>query len=138
MSSNNFNDFNDFMAKMFGDLNLPKNDAPHDCEEIKKLDKMLTDANIPHYFGPNFMGGYQVVYYGNNERPVSKPGCMSGPGVGAVCSAIETPISIGYSDDKIEISGLLTEEEASIKGVKGYLTAEDVLERILKHWQSIQ
>ena len=58
-----------------------------------------------------------------------------GPGVGAICSAIETPFSYGHENDRIEISGLLTEEEyRNGDSVQGNLTAEDVFERIKKHW----
>lgn len=55
----------------------------------------------------------------------------------AICSAIETPFSYGHENDRIEIMGLLTEEEeANFDSVTGNLTAEDVFERIKAHWDT--
>ena len=104
------------------------------CEEIVKLDRMLTEAEIPHDFIPK-PGGYQLVYYGKAGRPVPPEGKKYGAGVGAICSAIEVPGSYGYDNDRIEIKGLLTSEESRIDRVKGDLTAEDVFARIKKHWE---
>ena len=104
-------------------------------EEIRKLDHLLMEAGIPHEFHPQPLGGYQITYYGTKGRPEGSSGFI-GAGVGAVCSAIETPFSYGHENDRIEISGLMTAEECRAVGdsVLGDLTAEDVFARILKHW----
>ena len=104
--------------------------------EIHKLHDMLTEAGIEHEFRdrtPDFnherfkkLGinwGWQViVYYPDGERMIS---------------AIEGYGTYGYggwlddsNDDLIEIMGLLTPEEQEYDSVVGYLTAEDVFQRI--------
>ena len=111
--------------------NRPK----REYNEIKKLDKLLTEANIPHYFlAEDDENSYQLVYYGPNGRPMPKPGESFGIGIGAVCSAIQNAGSFGNEKDLIEICGLLTDEELEENSVKGYLTAEDVFNRIKEHW----
>lgn len=52
-----------------------------------------------------------------------------------VCSAIEHDGSYGRNDDLIEIMGLLTDEEEEYDSVCGYLSAQNVYERIMKHYQ---
>ena len=42
----------------------------------------------------------------------------------------------GEEDDLLEIMGLLTEEEEKIDDVTGYLTAEDVFNRIVKYFKN--
>lgn len=93
-----------------------------DCTEIFKLHNMLTAAKIPHTFLSGIHGGYQVYYPFYKRR---KP----------VCSAILHAHSYGAFVGKIEIMGLLTEEEANESPVLGYLTADDVFKRIEKHWK---
>ena len=113
--------------------NRPK----REFNEIKKLDKLLTDANIPHEFEEDeILGGGQLVYYGPKGKPTPEPGTYMGAGIGAVCSAIENGGSYGNEEDLIEISGLLTDEEYEENSVKGYLTADDVFKRIKAHWES--
>ena len=123
-------DYSDFFAALMG----MRNSDDGKYEEIRKLDHLLLEANIPHEFMSHMTGGFQIAYYGTKGKPKAEPGVFSGPGVGAVCSAIETPFSYGHENDRIEISGLLTEEEYESDSVKGDLTAEDVFERIRKHW----
>lgn len=53
-----------------------------------------------------------------------------------VCSVIEHDGSYGKHVDKLELYGLLTEEERSYDEVKGYLTAEDVFARIANHYNA--
>ncbi len=106
-------------------------------DEIKKLDDLLNQANIPHDFHP-FMGGFQVTYYGKKGKPEAEPGTILGPGFGAICSAVEHSFSYGHENDTIEISGLMTKEEYESTGdsVLGNLSAEDVFTRIKKHWET--
>lgn len=86
-------------------------------QEILKLDKMLTEANIPHTLDRLFDGW--ILCYPNFEN--------------RVMDAIEHNGSYGNLCDKLEIMGLLTPEENS-DDVLGFLTAEDVFERIRKHY----
>lgn len=87
--------------------------------EILLLEADLYRANIPHTFQP-YMGGWRIAYP-NDEK--------------TVCSAIEHNGSYGREDDKIAIMGLLTEEESQYGSATGHLTAEDVFNRIKKHYE---
>ena len=86
--------------------------------EILVLEVKLYEAKIPHTFQP-YMGGWRIAYP-NDEK--------------TVCSAIEHNGSYGREADKIEIMGLMTEEENECDGVVGWLTAEEVFNRIKKHY----
>ena len=88
-------------------------------QEILKLDRMLTDASIPHTLDRLF-DGWQVCYPTREEPEL-------------VMDAIEHYGSYGKDEDKLEIMGLLTPDEEEYDSVLGYLTAEDVFERIRKH-----
>lgn len=90
-------------------------------KEILRLQKMLEDNGIPHAFS-RWMDGWMVCY------PVARPSEE------CVIDAIENSHSYGYHEDKIEIMGLLTPGEEECDSVVGYLTAENVFERIKKHW----
>lgn len=87
-------------------------------QEILKLDKMLKNANIPHVLDRNFDGW--ILYY-----PSAKERIMD---------AVEFRGSYGNYNDNLEIMGLLTPDEAMFDDVLGDLTAEDVFERIRKHY----
>lgn len=91
-------------------------------KEILRLQKMLADNNIPHVIRRNF-DGWQVCY------PVCRPSYK------CVMDAIQTSGSYGREQDLLEIMGLLTPEEEEYDDVAGYLTAENVFERIKKHWE---
>lgn len=89
-------------------------------QEIHVLERMLTEAGIPHTM-EKVMDGWQVFYPCADNRK-------------RVCDAIEYLGSYGYVQDKIEIMGLLTVEEQERSSVLGDLTAENVFERIKKHF----
>lgn len=89
-------------------------------KEILVLDKMLTDSHIPHKKETMF-GGWHICYPSKEDT---------------ICSVIEHDGSYGRSDDLIEIMGLLTDEEREYGDAVGGLTAEDVFERIKKHYES--
>lgn len=107
--------------------------VPVDLRQITKLHEMLEAEGIPHTFKNAFDGlcptveedaklGKQICYpvFDPNERVLS-----------AICNIG----SYGRESGLIEIMGLLTEEEeAQQRGVAGWLTAEDVFERIKRHW----
>lgn len=90
-------------------------------QEIIKLDKMLTEAGIPHTFDKMF-DGWQICY--PNKHPES-----------IVMDAIEHYGSYGKDNDRLEIMGLLTPEEEEHDYVAGHLTAEQVFERIRSHYE---
>ena len=105
--------------------------APPKIEEIKKLHEMLDEAGIFHEFHERFgsescvgeCGGYQIiVFYKDGERMIS---------------AVEGMGTYGAEDDLIEIMGLLTPEEEEYDSVCGYLTAQNVFDRIVAHKDEI-
>jgi len=51
------------------------------------------------------------------------------------CSVICNPMSYGHEEGLLEIMGLLTKEENEDDDVVGWLTAEDVFNRIVKDWK---
>ena len=57
-----------------------------------------------------------------------------------ICSVVEFNGSYGASDDLLEIMGLMTEKEKqeTEDDVLGWLTAEDVFNRIKSHRDSVQ
>ena len=90
-------------------------------KEIYKLRNLLDVAGIPYVFENGFLNGGALAYP-NREN--------------MVCSAIEHDGSYGRQADKIEIMGLLTDEEQRYDDVVGWLTAEDVFNRISKHYNA--
>ena len=94
--------------------------------EILRLKGMLKKAGIPFEFSKSkSFGGYHIEY------PAS---------TGRVCSVIEHDFSYGREKDLLEIQGLLTKKEykETQDTVLGYLTAENVFQRIEKHWRKLR
>lgn len=94
-----------------------------DYKEILRLGKMLSDADIPYQIS-ELHGGYHIVYPSDSE---------------CVCSVVEHSFSYGAENDLLEIMGLLTEQEKAEdiccdSSVIGHLPAENVFERISKHY----
>ena len=91
--------------------------------EILRLKGMLEKAKIPFLFSELF-GGYHIIYPNNHFR---------------VCSVIQHDCSYGREKDLLEIEGLLTKKEMNRKqdDVLGYLTAENVFQRIENHWKEL-
>ena len=114
-------------AKRFFELLAVMRDMMFDSAELDKLEEMLKEENIPYRRETT-----QIAYYGK-ELPERKPN--QGLGVGSVCSVI----AHGYGSEEglLEIQGLMTPEEIKKEGgyVLGYLTAENVFERIKKHFR---
>lgn len=101
-------------------------------KEIFRLKEMLETEGIPLRFfdrsneAMNFES-WQLVYpdvesYDDNR----------------ICSVIEGVGSYGQRQDLLEIRGLLTEEEEKEDSVRGWLTAENVFNRIKNHYEHIQ
>lgn len=90
--------------------------------EILKLKNMLEKAEIPFEFSELF-GGYHITYPTNKFR---------------ICSVIEHDYSYGNEQDLLEIKGLLTKNEKKCDCVLGYLTAENVFQRIQNNWKKLR
>ena len=102
--------------------------------EILKLAEMMKAAKIPYSMITNERGFW--MKYPEEEN--------------FVCSIIENDFSDGHNNDRLEIMGLLTEDEkkedpAYIRGrqaynekhcVRGWLTADDVFGRISTDWNN--
>lgn len=93
--------------------------------EILKLKALLDDNEIEYE--------YQV-----RDNPIKMNGCdkhrqitISQNGE-KIISVIQGFGTYGNEENLLEIMGLLTKEEEKIDNVVGYLTAENVLERIIK------
>lgn len=95
-------------------------------KEIIKLKRKLIRSKIPFKFvawhkSLNFPFGkkYQILYPSAEQ---------------IVCSVIEGIGTYGSEMDLLEINSLLTEEESKYNTVKGYLSADNVYQRIKKHY----
>ena len=88
--------------------------------EMEKLIRKLGDKRIPFELAyQNWTDSIQV-WYPNKENPV--------------CDAISHRYSYGGEIGLLEIMGLLTENEAEFDYVVGWLTADEVFERISCHY----
>lgn len=88
-------------------------------KEIFKLKEMLENENIPFEFAEREeMEGYQIGY------PKLPPGQFK-------CSIIQHKYSYGNDINLLEIMGLSKNDD-----VEGYLSAEDVFERIKEHYKA--
>lgn len=89
-------------------------------KEIIRLKEMLEYENIPFEFTERKeMEGFQIGY------PKLPPG-------NCVCSVIQHIHSYGNNDNLIEIMGLSHYDD----DVEGYLSAEEVCERIKRHYKA--
>lgn len=88
---------------------------------IKTLADMLFDYCIPFEVTTDADGNENnQIWYPSKENNV--------------CDVICHKYSYGYEQGLLEIMGLLTENESEIDSVAGWLTPEDVFERIWRHW----
>ena len=94
-------------------------------KEIFKLKEMLEKAGIPFEMS-SFFDGYQIGYPSFKDDEYT------------VCSVIEHNGSYGRESDLLEIMGLLTDDEKKFDSVAGWLTANNVFDRINKHWKEKQ
>lgn len=91
--------------------------------EIFRLANMLKHTNIPFKFLEDICYNGYHLHYMVNEK--------------IICSVICTDISYGHEQGLLEICGLLTKEELQMDYVKGFLTAQDVFDRIENHWLNL-
>lgn len=87
---------------------------------IDVLDRKLTEAGIPHQVA-FYMGG-KILWYPNRQHKICDGVCHTG--------------SYGHEANLIEIMGLLTPEEEMHDDVVGFLTPDEVFERIKKDYES--
>ena len=92
-------------------------------QEILKLHMMLIEKEIAHDILRD-CDGWHISY------PCT--------GLDRVLSAVEFKGTYGAEKDLIEIMGLLTPEELLMDSIKGYLTAEEVFNRIKEHYEEVQ
>lgn len=95
-------------------------------KEIFKLKKMLESANIPFDFFEMDPQARLIIPEWEHWH-INYPNRNK-----CVVSVIEGIGSYGEQEDKLEIMGGLTEEERKHDQVVGWLTAEEVFERIKK------
>ena len=100
--------------------------AKENYKEIFRLKEMLEKANIPFEFKEHhdYRNGYQILYPADGE--INR------------CSVIEHSFSYGNKRDLLEIMGLLTDEESEYDSVVGFLSAENVFERIKKDYETVK
>ena len=90
--------------------------------EMNKLIEMLNNASIPFELTTDILD--------NKNNQVWYPSYKDN-----VCDVICHKYSYGGEYGLLEIMGLLTEEEAEFDSVAGYLTAENVFNRIENHYE---
>ena len=95
----------------------PANEA---YQEILRLDKLLTEAGIPHEI-ERAGDGWHIYYPAMKGR--------------VICSVVEFTGTYGYRNDLLEIQGLLNKAERKYDSVVGFLSAEKVFARIQEDWK---
>ena len=98
--------------------------------EIFKLKEMLEEAKIPFIFKNR---SFKIDSWIREDYQIEYPDTY---GKGRVCSVVEGVGTYGNEQDLLEIMGLLTPEEEKENGVAGWLTAEDVFDRVKEHFES--
>lgn len=94
--------------------------------EIERLAKMLKNAGIPFERANDPAGILPKEWRMRRLKYPSKEN--------EVCSVIQGKGSYGNAANLLEIRGLLTAKEGNNNSVLGWLTAENVFDRIKNHW----
>lgn len=95
----------------------PANEA---YQEILRLKEMLDTAGIPNQID-RVRDGWHIAYPCNGEK--------------RKCSSREFSGTRGCTKDRLEIAGLLNTEERKYDDRVGWLTAENVFDRIKRDWE---
>lgn len=100
--------------------------------EIERLAEMLSEAGIPFQWNIQdyrpFCDDWKYqIFYPKME--------VSTYGIRYTCSIVQGTGCYGSEDNLLEISGLLSPEEMEFDDALGWLTAEEVFERIKKHYE---
>lgn len=124
-------------------------------KEIFKLKEMLEKAEIPYIFIDRFEEDrklmenneylneylkdkeyYQILLFNDFREVMEHYNTYKVfDNEKRIISIVQGYGTYGEEDDLLEIMGLLTEEEEKIDSVTGYLTAEDVFNRIIKYFK---
>ena len=124
-------------------------------KEIFKLKEMLEKAEIPYIFIDRFEENrklmknneylneylkdkeyYQILLFNDFREVMERYNTYKVfDNEKIIISIVQGYGTYGEEDDLLEIMGLLTEEEEKIDSVTGYLTAEDVFNRIIKYFK---
>ena len=124
-------------------------------KEIFKLKEMLEKAEIPYIFIDRFEEDrklmknneylneylkdkeyYQILLFNDFREVMEHYNTYKVfDNEKRIISIVQGYGTYGEEDDLLEIMGLLTEEEEKIDDVTGYLTAEDVFNRIIKYFK---
>ena len=124
-------------------------------KEIFKLKEMLEKAEIPYIFIDRFEEDrklmknneylneylkdkeyYQILLFNDFREVMERYNTYKVfDNEKRIISIVQGYGTYGEEDDLLEIMGLLTEEEEKIDSVTGYLTAEDVFNRIIKYFK---
>ena len=124
-------------------------------KEIFKLKEMLEKAEIPYIFIDRFEEDrklmknneylneylkdkeyYQILLFDDFREVMERYNTYKVfDNEKIIISILQGYGTYGEEDDLLEIMGLLTEEEEKIDSVTGYLTAEDVFNRIVKYFK---
>ena len=124
-------------------------------KEIFKLKEMLEKAEIPYIFIDRFEEDrklmknneylneylkdkeyYQILLFDDFREVMERYNTYKVfDNEKIIISIVQGYGTYGEEDDLLEIMGLLTEEEEKIDSVTGYLTAEDVFNRIIKYFK---
>ena len=125
-------------------------------KEIFKLKEMLEKAEIPYIFIDRFEEDrklmknneylneylkdkeyYQILLFDDFREVMERYNTYKVfDNEKIIISIVQGYGTYGEEDDLLEIMGLLTEEEEKIDDVTGYLTAEDVFNRIVKYFKN--
>ena len=124
-------------------------------KEIFKLKEMLEKAEIPYIFIDRFEEDrklmenneylneylkdkeyYQILLFNDFREVMEHYNTYKVfDNEKRIISIVQGYGTYGEEDDLLEIMGLLTEEEEKIDSVTGYLTAENVFDRIVKYFK---
>lgn len=97
--------------------------------EILKLKDMLDEHNIPYEYEKKPRDALSALFGVGARHHIEVPNRKN-----LVISIIQGTGTYGAEDDLLEIMGLLTNEEAKLGQVVGWLAADDVLQRILTYY----
>ena len=89
-------------------------------KEILRLQEMLCGAGISYHIA-RVRDGWHIAYPCNGEK--------------RKCSIREFSGTRGCTKDRLEIAGLLNAEERKYDDRVGWLTAENVFDRIKRDWE---
>lgn len=92
---------------------------PLQFREIIRLADMLAGAGVPFTLH-RYLDGWQLIYPVKDAKPVS---------------VIQHSYSYGGPHDKLELEGLMTKAEKKADAIMGFMSAEEVFNRISKHWR---